>query len=39
MEEFLQKLETLKTEILEEFASIEKDLSISFEKRLPQNKD
>ena len=32
VEEFLQKLETLKTEILEEFASVEKDLSISFEK-------
>ena len=32
VEEFLQKLETLKTEILEEFTSIEKDLSINFEK-------
>ncbi len=32
VEDFLQKIETLKTEILEEFASLEKDLSISFEK-------
>lgn len=33
------KIRNFKTEILEEFASVEKDLSISFEKRLPLNKD
>lgn len=32
MDEFLQNLEILKTEILEELATIEKDLSINFEK-------
>ena len=28
--EYLQKLETLKSDILEEFASVEKDLEIEF---------
>ena len=32
VDEFLQKLEALKTDILEEFASVEKDLEINFSK-------